>query len=186
MAVTLFVLAPAAFAQVVYGSPGGPYGHGEAGAFFDYTRLSNVNGTNFFGLGGRVGFNVVSYAQIEFEGAYDFQRTVNNSFTFNTVPSYLRITHFLAGPKFQLGASGPVSAFLTLKGGLMSFSGTSSYISQVDNIPGGNTDGAFYPAAGIVFFAGWLGARFEAGDEIYFDHGWNHNLRMTAGPVIRF
>ena len=98
----------------------------------------------------------------------------------------MHIAHFLAGPKFQLGASGPVIAFLTLKGGLMSFSGTSSYVSQVAHIPGGNTDGAFYPAAGIEFFAGWLGARFEAGDEIYFDHGWNQNVRVTAGPVIRF
>ena len=51
-----------------------------SGAFFNYTRLSNVNNTNFFGLGGRIGFNVASYAQIEFEGANDFQRDVNDSF----------------------------------------------------------------------------------------------------------
>jgi hypothetical protein len=44
----------------------------------------------------------------------------------------------------------------------------------------------FYPGGGIELFAGKLGLRVEAGDEIYFDHGWNHNLRITAGPTLRF
>lgn len=182
----LVLLAPVSYAQVTYGSSGGPYNHAEVGAFFNYTRLSNVNDTNFFGVGGRIGFNVASYAQIEFEGANDFRREVNDSGTFSTGPSHLRMAHFLAGPKFQLGGSGPVHVFLTVKGGLVNFSGTPNFISQVNNIPSGNTDGVFYPGGGLEFFAGWLGARFEAGDEIYFDNGWNHNLRVTAGPVFRF
>ena len=68
LALALLVLAPVSYAQVTYGSSGGPYNHAEVGAFFNYTRLSNVNDTNFFGVGGRIGFNVASYAQIEFEG----------------------------------------------------------------------------------------------------------------------
>ena len=44
----------------------------------------------------------------------------------------------------------------------------------------------FYPGGGIEFFVGWFGMRFEAGDEMFFDNGVNHNLRVTAGPVIRF
>ena len=186
MALALLALSPVSLAQVIYGSSGGPYGHAEVGAFFNYTRLSNVNGTNFFGIGGRIGFSVASYAQIEFEGANDFRREVNDSNTFGTGPSHLRMAHFLAGPKFLWGASGPVQAFLTFKGGLVAFSGTPNFISQVNNIPSGDTDGVFYPGGGIEFFSGWLGARFEAGDEIYFDHGWNQNLRITAGPVLRF
>jgi opacity protein-like surface antigen len=191
MALALFLLAPAASAQVVYGSPGGPYGHGEVGAFLNYTRLHNANDTNFFGLGGRIGFNVASYAQIEFEGANDFRRNVDTQIdlgngTFITSTSHLRLAHFLAGPRFKIGASGPVNVFVTLKGGLINFSGNANFGAQVANIPSGNTDGVFYPGGGIEFFARWLGARFEAGDEIYFDHGWNHNVRVTAGPVFRF
>jgi hypothetical protein len=47
-------------------------------------------------------------------------------------------------------------------------------------------NGAFYAGAGIEAFAGILGVRAEAGDEMYFDNGANHNLKITAGPVIRF
>lgn len=51
-----------------------------------------------------------------------------------------------------------------------------------------NTDpnGVFYPAGGVEAFAGIFGVRAEIGDEMYFDNGANHNLRITAGPVIRF
>jgi opacity protein-like surface antigen len=190
LALALLVLSPASFAQVIYGAPG-PYNHAEIGAFFNYTRLHNANDTNFYGLGGRIGFNVASYAQIEFEGASDFRRDVDaqvdlGNGTFITERSHLRLAHFLAGPKFQLGGSSPFHIFVTAKGGLVNFSGNANFGGQVTNIPNGNTDGVFYPGGGLEFFAGWLGARFEAGDEIYFDHGWNHNLRITAGPVIRF
>jgi hypothetical protein len=44
----------------------------------------------------------------------------------------------------------------------------------------------FYPGGGVEFNAGRLGIRVEAGDEIYFDNGANHNFRLTAGPQIRF
>ena len=177
-------LATAAFAQ-------GEYNHAEIGAFANYTRLSAADNSNFYGAGGRFGLNVASGLQLEAEGAYDLSRNVTaevggNSSTITVETSGLRIVHFLAGPKFQFGGSGPIHVFVTVKGGLIDFSTLKSFPAQINTIPSGSTDGVLYPAAGIELFAGWLGLRVEAGDEIYFDSGANNNLRVTAGPTIRF
>jgi len=187
MALALCLLVPASFGQSSSGN--GKYNHAEVGAFVNYTRLHNANDTNFYGVGGRLGFNLSRNVQLEAEGAYDFQRNVDAQFTnggFTTVRSGLRMTHFMFGPKFQFGGSGPVHVFVTAKGGLLNFSTDTKFSSQVNNIPFGDTNGVFYPGGGLEFFAGWLGLRFEAGDEMYFDRGVNHNLRVTAGPTIRF
>jgi len=186
MAMALLVFVPVSFAQSV--SSSSTYNHAEVGAFVNYTRLQNANNTNFFGAGGRLGFNANPHVQIEAEGAYDFQRYVNatSSGSFTSVRSGLRMTHFLFGPKFQFGSSGPVRVFATVKGGLLNFSTDTKFVGQVNNIPFGDTNGVFYPAGGIEFYAGWLGMRFEAGDEMYMDRGVNHNLRVTVGPTIRF
>ncbi|HWG87700.1 MAG TPA: hypothetical protein VN679_07970, partial [Candidatus Acidoferrales bacterium] len=59
--------------------------------------------------------------------------------------------------------------------------------NQIGNIVDGNTDGVFYPGGGIELNVGWLGIRAEAGDEIMFlNNGAQNNLRITAGPQIRF
>jgi hypothetical protein len=50
----------------------------------------------------------------------------------------------------------------------------------------GKTDFALYPAAGVEAFAGPIGIRLEAGNDIYFDHGGHNNLLVTLGPQIRF
>jgi opacity protein-like surface antigen len=185
----LLVLATALSAQDSYpkgGSGSNEYNHAEVGAFINYTRLHNADDTNFYGLGGRVGFNVQRHVMLEAEGAYDFSRDVN--FTENGVfvaRSNLRIVHFMFGPKFQFGSSGPVRVFVTAKGGLVNFS-TDNFVGAVNNIPNGDTHAVFYPGGGIEFFEHWLGVRFEAGDEMYFNGEVSHNLRLTAGPVIRF
>jgi hypothetical protein len=44
----------------------------------------------------------------------------------------------------------------------------------------------FYPGGGVEMFAGRLGLRVEAGDEIYWNSGTHNNLNVDAGPVIRF
>jgi hypothetical protein len=186
-ALALAMLASSAYAQ-------GNYNHAEIGAFVNYTRLNAADNTNFYGAGGRLGFNLSPGVQIEAEGAYDFSRDVN--FSVNTagggsasggvVTSGLRMVHFLAGPKFQFGGSGPVHVFVTVKGGLIDFSSIKSFSGQINTIPNGSTNGVLYPAGGIELYAGWLGLRFEAGDEIYFNNGANNNLRVTAGPTIRF
>jgi hypothetical protein len=190
----LLVLATALSAQNKYpkvSSESNEYNHAEIGAFVNYTLLHNAGDTNFFGLGGRLGFNVARNVALEAEGAYDFSRDVDvnvNSGGGSVIVfrSGLRIAHFMFGPKFQWGTSGPVRVFVTAKGGLIDFSTDTNFGGQVTNIPTGGTDATFYPGGGIEFFSHWLGVRFEAGDEMYFDHGTNHNLRVTAGPVIRF
>jgi hypothetical protein len=83
-----------------------------------------------------------------------------------------------------------VKAFVVLKGGFLNFhvSGLSgaAFRNQVGNVPAGDTNGAFYPGAGVEFFAGRIGLRAEVGDEMYFDIGANHNLKFTVGPQFRF
>jgi hypothetical protein len=50
----------------------------------------------------------------------------------------------------------------------------------------GNTSAAIYPGLGVEGFAGPIGLRLEAGDEIYFKNGTHNNVRVTFGPTIRF
>jgi len=171
--------------------------HGEVGAFFDYLRLNNSD-LNNYGFGGRLGFNVHTNVQLEAEGAYDFRRTFSQTISggltpgavTSTVPTNFRVTHGLFGLKVH--NNGPIKIFAVLKGGFINFSvatsGTTS--TQVTNtfngIADGDTHPVFYPGAGIEAFAGWFGIRGEVGDEMYFNGGTNHNLRITVGPQIRF
>ena len=163
--------------------------NGEVGAFFDYTRLSDFS-TNFYGVGGRIGFKVASHVQLEAEMAYDFQQNLNCSSAFNSVTCFstntsLHMIHGAFGPKFQVGA-GPVRVFFTLKGGMINFSTSSSFPAQISTIRDGDTNAVFYPGGGVELFAGHLGVRGEIGDEIWFNNGANHNLRITVGPQLRF
>jgi len=71
---------------------------------------------NFYGIGGRIGANVHPHIQLEAEGAYDFEQNVNSQInlgnvSFTSQRSNLRMIHFLFGPKFQVGTSGPVRLF---------------------------------------------------------------------------
>jgi hypothetical protein len=169
--------------------------HGEAGAFADYFRLSYSSpAENFFGLGGRAAFNVQHNVQIEAEMAYDFQRnyttTYSNGVTSQTVTSKLRTLHGLFGPKFQTGA-GPFRVFVTGKVGFDNFSNSyqsaSTGFSNAVGLAGGTTAFAVYPGGGFEAFAGPIGVRAEAGDDIFFLNGSAHNnLRVTLGPQFRF
>jgi hypothetical protein len=186
LALTFAIVAPTARAQ-------GDRNHGEFGVFFDYTRLQFAK-ANFFGVGGRVGFNVSPAVALEGEMAYDFERsqtaTITTNGISNTSRSNLRLIHGLFGPKFET-TRGPVRVFVVLKGGLLNFGvggavtgGT--FANQIGTIRDGDTNGVFYPGGGIEFNAGAFGLRLEAGDEIYWDNGANHNFKFTGGPVIRF
>ncbi len=175
------IAAPVVFAQ---GTP--DKDHGEVGAFVNLTRLHNANDTNFFGIGGRVGFNVHPNVQLEGEMAYDFAKDFTVTTTSVSATTFrLRMLHGLFGPKFQVG-TGAFRAFVTAKGGFVNFSTNHNLTTQINGVPNGDTNGVFYPAGGIEAYAGWLGIRAEVGDEMYFDHGANHNLRATIGPQIRF
>ncbi len=165
--------------------------HGEVGVFINYFRFNNpvADDTNFYGVGARVGINIARHVQLEAEGAYDPQQNVTFEDVFSAAltPAPVRVVHFMFGPKFQAGSTGPVRFFVTVKGGLINFSPDSSFAGQIEEITtSGDTFATFYPGLGFEFFAHWFGVRFEAGDEMYFNGGVNHNARATAGPVFRF
>jgi hypothetical protein len=179
------LVTPALFAQEE---------HGEFGVFADYTRLGHLNGGNFWGPGGQIAFNLNNHLQLEGGMAYLPERTINtgagNTTSFTTTQSGLRLLSGLFGPKIQTGV-GPIKLFAVLKGGFLNFNvsnrgiGT-GFTNAVGLVPGGDTNGVFYPGGGIEAFAGHIGIRAEAGDEMYFDRGANHNLRIAIGPQFRW
>lgn len=179
------------------------YNHAEVGVYGDYFRFApNSNSAvNFVGVGGRLGVNVSAHIALEGEMNYDFAR--NYTTTTTTSTSSTTTTTFtttgvrpltgLFGPKFQIGTSSPVRAFVTGKMGFVNFSysnpnvvsGT-TFSNSVNGVGGPGTHLAFYPGGGLEFFVGPIGIRAEAGDEIYLDNGAYNNLRVTFGPTIRF
>jgi hypothetical protein len=168
--------------------------HGEAGVYADYTRFHNLNNQNFWGIGGRVAFNLNRYAQIEASMAYDFERnfttTTSNSFNTSFTNTKFRMLEGMFGPKLQTGA-GPFKLFGTVKAGFENFSLTNSgvptgFTGAVSNVPDGNTHFALYPGGGIELFAHWIGIRAEVGDQIYWENGANHNLKFSVGPQFRW
>jgi hypothetical protein len=194
IAVLFFCLAvsPMMMAQ----SSGFTNNHVEVGVFADYFRLSTPDpNINYVGVGGRLGFNVHPNVALEAEMAYDFGRnfttTTSSGGTTNFVRTRTRPITGLFGPKFQVGTDGPFRAFVTAKVGFTNFSRstaspTSGFVSGVSDIANGGANFAVYPGAGIEAFAGPIGIRLEAGDDIYFRNGARNNLRVTLGPVIRF
>jgi hypothetical protein len=165
--------------------------HGEVGVFADYFRLANANDLNMLGVGGRFSINVHPHVALEAEGAYDFERTqsVTVSGLANPVRASFRATHFLVGPQFTAGKSGPWRIYGVLKGGFVRFGvtpGPVTFGAFPTSLKDTDLNGVFYPGGGLEAFAGILGLRAEIGDEIYFDNGANHNLKITFGPVIRF
>jgi hypothetical protein len=180
----LLLAAPALWAQ----------DSGEVGAFAEYFRYSYApTNENFFGVGGRAAFNVSHSVQIEGEMAYDFQRnytyTYGNTVTSTTVTSHLRTLHGFFGPKFQTGG-GPVRFFVTGKVGFDNFSytavGAPTGFTNSVGLNSGTTAFAIYPAGGIEAFAGPIGIRVEAGDDVFFISGAHNNLRASIGPQFRF
>jgi hypothetical protein len=181
------MLAPAASAE------DNDYNHGNFGIYFDYTRLQFAK-LNMFGVGGRVGINVKPAIAFEGEMAYDFERSTTQTITSggitNTFRSNLRLIHGLFGPKIQ-STKGPVRVFVVLKGGLLNFGvggpvTAGTFANQIGTIKDGDTSGVLYPGGGLEFNAGAFGIRLEAGDEIYWDNGANHNFKFMGGPQIRF
>jgi hypothetical protein len=180
----LTFLAPAVFAQEE---------HGEFGVFMNYTRLRHLD-ANFLGPGARLSFNAGKYVQLEGEMAYDLERSFVTSTTAGTTTTFtrsgLRLLNGMFGPKFQTSA-GPFKAFFTVKGGLLNFSvsnqgAATGFVGAVNNIPHGDTNGVLYPGGGIEAYWKRIGFRLDIGDEIYFDNGANHNLKITFGPHFRF
>ena len=168
--------------------------HVEFGGFVNYYRLTDPGPTrNFIGLGGRAAFGIRPSIQMEAEMAYDFKRdyttTYSDGITTTNVTSRLRTLHGFFGPKFQTG-SGPFRFFLTGKVGFDNFSVTNlnppAGFTNTVGLGTGATYFALYPGGGVEAFAGPIGVRLEAGDDIFFNGGAHNNLRVTIGPQFRF
>jgi len=167
----------------------------EVGAFVDYFRYTNApSDVNFVGLGGRLGVGIAHDIQLEAEMAYDFKRsyttTFSNGVTTSLGSSGLKVLHGVFGPKVQVNV-GPLQVFATGKVGFDNFNVTggsagNGFTNSV-GLTNGTTAFAVYPAGGFALFAGFVGIRAEAGDDIYFLNGGAHNnLRVTFGPQFRF
>jgi len=168
--------------------------HIEAGIFADYFRQSQTD-TNFAGIGARLGVGVFSHVKVEGEMAYDFEQTFGERFISGGAivvrDSPIHVLHGEFGPKVELG-HGRIRPFVVLKGGFDKFfinscpTSFSCVSSQIANIHASSVNGMFYPGGGMEGHLGPVGLRLEAGDEMYFNSGTHHNLRMTFGPYIRF
>lgn len=189
LAASLFFAAPMLLAQ-----ESGQMDHVEIGAFVNYYRLTDPGPErNFVGLGGRAAFGIRPSVQLEAEMAYDFKRnyttTFDNGITSTDVTSRLRTLHGFFGPKFQTG-SGPFRVFVTGKVGFDNFTVTNQNapagFTNAVGLANGATYFALYPGAGIEAFAGPIGIRLEAGDDVFFNNGAHNNLRVTVGPQFRF
>jgi len=172
--------------------------HAEAGIFGDYLRFSpGTDTSNFVGLGARAAFNVHPNVAIEGQLSYAFERsytsTYHNGASTAIVRSNVRPITGLFGPKFQVGSSGPFRIFATGKVGFVNFSTNTSgvasgstFASGVSGVGNGGNYLAVYPGGGIEGFAGPIGIRVEAGDEVYFNNGAHNNLRLDFGPPFLF
>lgn len=168
----------------------------EVGAFVDYLGVSQTK-TDNLGLGGRFGYRT-HRVMIEGEVAYDYGINFNEAFRNGTSGNIAAIErtsvgvlHGLFGPALR-PARGRFRPFVTLKAGFIDFRLSASLIplsgleSAILGLRTSNLNFAIYPGAGVEPSVGPLGLRFEVGDDIYFNHGTHHNLRITFGPFIRF
>lgn len=169
--------------------------HGEAGVFAEYFRFEGTAPvSNFVGIGGRAAFNMNPNVQLEAEMAYDFERNFTSTYTNGISTSFatskLRPLHGLFGPKFDFG-TGAFRLFVTGKVGFENLTVTNSgaptgFVNAV-GLGNGATYFEVYPGVGVeAFFAGPIGVRLEAGDDIYFNGGANNNFRISFGPQFRF
>ena len=169
----------------------------EAGIFLDYLGISQTS-TNNFGLGVRFAYRVYPGVMLEGDFAYDYglnfdeaYRNVANGNISAIERTSIGVTQGLIGPKVQRSA-GHLHPYATLKAGFADFRLSPSLLpysnvaSSVVGLRTSNLDAALYPAAGVSATVGPLGLRLEAGDEIYFNRGPHHNLRITFGPILRF
>ncbi len=170
--------------------------HIQVGAFADYLRVSQTK-TNFAGLGGRLAVTAYRVVKLEAEMAYDFDQAFTEGFTNTTTGtvsiqrSNLRVLHGMFGPKVEFGHS-PIHPFVTVKGGFVNFrfdnrpATFDTFASSVQGLRAKDVNGVLYPGAGLEGHLGPVGLRLDVGDEIYFNGGTHHNLRVAFGPYIRF
>jgi len=170
--------------------------HLSAGVYADYVR-SKQTGTNMAGLGGRVGLGVVPHVKLEGEMSYDFNQVFMEGFSSTSgggltfANTGTRTLHGLFGPKLELGGHS-LRPFVEVKGGFVNYSfdakpaSFSTFTSTVENLRSRNMNGVVMPGGGLEGTLGPIGIRLDVGDEMYFNHGAHHNLKVMFGPFIRF
>ena len=180
---------------VILGAPAGRAQAVDLGIYGDYFRQSQTD-TNFTGIGLRAGLHVFPHVRLEGEMAYDFEQTFAEHLTDGSgnvviVQSPIHVLHGEFGPRLELG-HGHIQPFIVAKVGFDKFfinacpASLSCVASQIANIHQSSVNGVFYPGGGLDAHLGPLGVRFDIGDEMYFNNGAHHNLRMAFGPYIRF
>jgi|ERR1700722_13274562 len=182
----LLLFATSSFAQKV-----------EAGIILDYLGVSQTCANNF-GLGARFGYRIHRDVILEGELAYDYginfdeaYLNVANGDIVAIARTSIGVTQGLVGPKIQPSGGG-FRPFATLKAGFVNFRLSPTLLPYSDlasalvGLRTSSLNATIYPAAGIEATLGPVGLRLEAGDEIYFNHGAHHNLRISFGPIVRF
>lgn len=171
--------------------------HVQIGVNADYLRLGRTD-TNFGGLGARLGFVAYKNIKLEAEMSYDFEQAFTEQFGNTTTGGVftqrtnLHMLHGEFGPKVNLGEHFHVHPFVTLKGGFIRFhfgpepATFGSFFSDVDSLRTKNVNGVLYPGGGLEGHVGPVGLRLDIGDELFFNHGANNNLRISFGPYFRF
>jgi Outer membrane protein beta-barrel domain len=168
----------------------------QVGVFADYLRLDQTS-SNFGGVGARASFQ--AFGRLKFEGqmAYDFNQAFTEGFTDTSTGTVtlqrtgLRILHGEFGPRVNIGHH-DVQPFVTLKGGFINFrldnapATVGTFFSSVNGLRADNVNGVLYPGGGLQGHLGPIGLRLDIGDEIYFNHGTHHNLRVAFGPTFQF
>jgi hypothetical protein len=193
----LALLILAAGPQLLAQSPesSGELDHGQVGFAVDYFRPSQLGNLNEIGLVGTAGFKVHRNVQLEGQMAWDFNQGFTESCSgclpFRTARSGVKILHGLFGPKIE-GGTHSAKLFGTLKAGFVDFRFSpepatfGTFSSDIQSLRLNSTNFALYPGGGVELFSGPIGFRAEVGDEMYWQNGTHHNLRIAGGPVLRF
>ena len=170
----------------------------EAGAFADYFR-SGATGTNMFGLGGRAGVGLFPHLMLEGEMSFDFNRGFEDAFTNTTtgggvsfITSGTKTLHGLFGPRWTL-QRGRIHPFVEAKVGFINYMfnnepvGFNSFVNQIQNLRAQNVNATLLLGGGLEGrIVGPVGLRMDVGDEMYFNNGTQHGLKVTFGPIVRF
>ncbi len=194
-ALTMSIVVPRALAQT---STSAPAYHYEAGIFAEDFRLGRISPTlDMPGAGARIALFPQSWFQLEAEASYDFTQTFtsswSNGFVTDNLTTHLRVARGLAGAKMDKRIIRKnLRLFATVKVGFVDFTASTQNIPQgftnpLDPATTGGTDFLLYPGGGLEYSFGRWGLRFDAGDDLYFDHGHHYtNIKATFGPTFRF
>jgi hypothetical protein len=170
--------------------------HVQVGVFADYLRLDQTT-TNFGGVGARASFQLYKELKLEGEMSYDFNQTFTEGFTKTGTGSVtfertnLRTLHGEFGPRLNIGHHA-IQPFVFVKGGFINFridgapATVGTFLSSVNNLRASDVSPVLYPGGGLQGHLGPIGLRLDVGDEMYFNNGAHHNLRVAFGPVFRF